>query len=187
MSGIMAAIAGGTQNAIYAAGLYNIGQGVKTSPIEYSATSSGGSNLFYDFTWIGYFRPATTGTVVLGLSTSYQELVVNIGPYGWGGGGYTVSYLWLGANAKSGYNTGNANITSNNNTVTYSPSLVAGVYYPIRIQMQMSLPYDPTAYYTGGFFGQYYAGYANGAFNFQVGGSTTVTDRIWYNSLTNGF
>lgn len=189
MSGIMAAVAGGTQNVIYAAGLYNTSYGVETSPIDYSASSSGGNSLYYDFTWVGYYRPAATGTVTLGLATGYVEYLNYFGPlqYNWGGGGYTVAYLWFGNTAKSGYNTGNANITSNNNTATYSPSLIAGIYYPVRIQMQMSLPYNPYAYYTGGPFGQYYAGYANGGFNFQSGGTTTVTNLIWYNTKTNGF
>ena len=181
MSGIMAAVAGGTQNVIYAAGLYNNSYGVETSPIDYSANSSGGSALYYDFTWIGYYRPAATGTVTLGLATNYTEYLTSYGPYNWGGGGYTNAYLWLGSTAISGYTTGNANITSSNNTATYSPSLVAGIYYPVRIQLQMSLPFQADV------FGFFYDGYASGAFNFQSGGSTTVTNLIWYNTKTNGF
>jgi len=189
MTGIMAAVAGGTQNAIYAAGLYRVGTGVDGSPINYSASSSGGSSLYYDFTWIGYYKPASTGTVTLSLATSYVEYLDIFGPYQypWGGGGFTVAYLWLGNTAKSGYNTGNANITSNNNTATYSPSLVAGVYYPMRIQMQMSLPYNPEAYFSGDFFDNYYPGYANGSFDFLSGGTGNVSGLIWYNTLTNGF
>ena len=181
MSGIMAAVAGGTQNVIYAAGLYNNSYGVETSPVDYSANSSGGSTLYYDFTWIGYYRPAATGTVTLGLATSYAEYLTNYGPYAWGGGGYTRAYLWLGNTAKSGYNTGNANITSDNNTATYSPSLIAGIYYPVRINMTMSLPFQADV------FGNFYDGYSAGAFNLQSGGSTTVTNLIWYNTKTNGF
>lgn len=187
MSGIMAAVAGGTQNVIYGAGLYLVGSSADTSPISFSSSSSGGSTLSYNYTWIGYYRPAATGTVTLGLATSYQEVVQNIGNYNWGGGGYSIAYLWLGSTAKSGYTTGNANIVSNNQTATYTTSLVAGVYYPVRINMIMSLPYDPNAYYTGNFFDPYYAGWADGAFNFQSGGSTTVTNLIWYNTLSNGF
>jgi hypothetical protein len=183
----MAAVAGGTQNIVYVAGLYNSSIGsADTSPITFSGSSSGGS-VSYNYTWAGYYRPASTGTVTLGLATSYQEVVQNIGNYNWGGGGSVVARFWLGSNAVSNPTAGNANITSNNNTSTYSPSLVAGIYYPVRINMIMSLPYDPQAYYTGGFFGQYYAGWANGSFNFQSGGSTTVTNLIWYNRQTNGF
>lgn len=181
MTGIMAAVAGGAQNVIYAAGLYKAGIGVETSPIDFSASSESGGALSYDYTWTGYYRPAATGTVTLGLATNYTEYLTNYGPYNWGGGGYTRAYLWLGNTAKSGYNTSNANITSNNNTATYSPSLVAGIYYPVRIQMQMYLPYDAN------FFGGFYDAYANGAFNFQSSGSTTVTNLIWYNTKTNGF
>ena len=190
MTGILAAVAGGTQNVIYAAGLYNTSYGVETSPIDYSAGSSGGSSLNYNFTWLGYYRPAATGTVTLGLATSYVEYLNYFGTpiqYNWLGGGSTVAYFWLGSNAVSNPTAGNANIVSNNNTATYSPSLVAGIYYPVRINLIMSLPYNPYAYYSGGPFGQYFAGYANGAFNFQSGGTTTVTNLIWYNTKTNGF
>ena len=187
MSGIMAAVAGGTQNIVYLAGLYNSSYGVETSPIDFSTNSSGGA-ASYNFTWAGYYRPASTGVVTLGLATSYQEVVQNIGFYNWGGGGFAVAYFWLGQNAISNPQAGNANITSNNNTATYSPSLVGGLYYPIRINMIMSLPYDSQAYqWRGGFFPAYYAGWANGAFNFQQNGSTDVTGRIWYNRQTNGF
>ena len=187
MSGIMAAVAGGTQNIVYLAGLYNSSYGVETSPIDFSTNSSGGA-ASYNFTWAGYYRPASTGVVTLGLATSYQEVVQNIGFYNWGGGGFVVAYFWLGQNAISNPQAGNANITSNNNTATYSPSLVGGLYYPIRINMIMSLPYSSTAYQWRFFpFPSYYAGWANGAFNFQQNGSTDVTGRIWYNRQTNGF
>ncbi len=185
----MAAVAGGTQNVIYAAGLYNSSVGsADTSPINFSGSSSSGS-VTYNYTWAGYYRPAATGTVILGLATSYIEYIDYGGQtqYNWGGGGSTVARLWLGSNAVSNPTTGNANITSNNNTATYAPSLIAGIYYPVRINMIMTLPYNPDAYYSGGFFGQYYPGYANGTFNFQSGGSTTVTNLIWYNRQTNGF
>jgi hypothetical protein len=182
MSGIMAAVAGGTQNVIYAAGLYNSSVGsADTSPIDFSASSVGGATLSYNYTWAGYYRPATTGSVTLGLATSYQEYLSGYGAFNWGGGGSTVAYFWLGQNAISNPQAGNANITSNNNTATYAPSLVAGINYPVRINLIMSLPYDPNLY--GGF----YDGYANGAFNFQSNGSTVVTNLIWYNTKTNGF
>lgn len=187
MTGIMAAVAGGTQNIIYGAGLYRTGSGVDTSPITFSSSSSGGSSLNYNYTWIGYYRPAATGSVTLGLATSYVEYIDYYGntfQYNWGGGGSTIAYLWLGNTAKSGYNTGNANIVSNNQTATYTTSLVAGINYPVRINLLMSLPYNPDAYNVD-FYN--HPGWANGAFNFQSGGSTTVTNLIWYNTLSNGF
>ena len=181
MSGIMAAVAGGTQNVIYAAGLYNSSVGsADTSPINFSASSIGGATLSYNYTWAGYYRPATTGTVTLGLATSYQEYLNGYGAYNWGGGGSTVAYFWLGSNAVSNPTVGNANITSNNNTATYAPSLVAGINYPVRINLIMSLPYQYPVF-------TFYQGYADGAFNFQSNGSTAVTNLIWYNTKTNGF
>ena len=181
MSGIMVAVAGGTQNVIYANGLYNSSTGVDTSPVTFSASSIGGSTLNYNYTWTGYYKPATTGTVTLGLTTNYAEYLTSFGAYNWGGGGYSIGYLWLGNTAKSGYNTGNANITANDTTATYSPSLIAGIYYPIRINLLMSLPYSANI------FGDFYDGYAEGSFSFLSGGSTGVSGLIWYNSLSNGF
>ena len=44
------------------------------------------------------------------------------------------AYLWIGANAVSGYNIGNASATSTYNTTgTITSSITAGQYYPIRI------------------------------------------------------
>ena len=44
------------------------------------------------------------------------------------------AYLWIGANAVSGYTTGNASATSTYNTTgTITSSITAGQYYPIRI------------------------------------------------------
>ena len=179
MSVIMAAVAGGTQNVIYAAGLYNTTYGVEVSPIDYSGSSlSVAVNITY--TWVGYYRPAATGTVSLGMSGTYSEFLSPYGPYTWNGGGYVNGYLWLGSTAISGYNAGNANVTMYNNTASYSPSLIAGIYYPIRLQSTMVLPRQYPYFTT-------YTAYATGAFNFQSGGSTTVTNLIWYNTKTNGF
>jgi hypothetical protein len=44
------------------------------------------------------------------------------------------AYLWIGANAVSGYTTGNANAVSTYNTTgTVTVAITAGVYYPIRL------------------------------------------------------
>ena len=44
------------------------------------------------------------------------------------------AYLWIGANAVSGYNTNNASSTSTYNTTgTLTSSITAGLYYPVRI------------------------------------------------------
>ena len=190
MTGILAAVAGGTQNVIYAAGLYNVSlSAAAQSPIAVSGSSASGA-VTYNYTWIGYYKHGSTGSVTLGLSTSYTEYINYFGQtlYNWGGGGYTIGYLWFGPTAKSGYTTGNANIVANTNTTTnYTTSMVAGIYYPIRIQMVMYLPYDPYAYYSGGQYGQYYPGYAVGGFNFQSGGNINVSGLIFYNTKSPGF
>ena len=67
----------------------------------------------------GYFRANITGTWSFGLTSDDG------------------SYLWIGPNALFGYTTGNSNI-SNGGThamalVTCTVTLLAGVYYPIRI------------------------------------------------------
>lgn len=64
----------------------------------------------------GYFRPHVSGNWGFKLSTDDK------------------GYLWLGSSALSGYTTGNYAITTNNNTITTTVALTAGVYYAIRIQ-----------------------------------------------------
>jgi hypothetical protein len=53
--------------------------------------------------------------------------------------------------------------------------MTAGVYYPIRIQWNGE--YDP------GFFGAD----SSGSITFLAAGSSNVTNRIFYNTFTNGF
>lgn len=172
MSGIMAAAASNAVNAIYSAGLYLVGSGVDTSPISADGTSVSGA-VAYNYTWVGYYRPATTGNVTWGLATPYQEL-----PSPWGGGGFSIGYLWYGPTAISGFNAGNATLTSNDSTTSTVVSLTQGVYYPFRLNWQTSLPFD------GGFFGD---DYAISSFGFTSNGSSAVTNLIYYNALTNGF
>jgi hypothetical protein len=175
MSGIMAAVAGGTQNVVYRSGyLYNTSLGADPVPISSSSSSIGGTQVVLGYYWVGYYKPATTGTVSLTVTTAYTEFLTNYGVYNWGGNGNSISYLWLGSTAVSGYTTGNANAVSNNNTGTYSPSVVAGIYYPIRLLWQTTLPYDSQV-----FFG--YDGYATGSF------SLGYTGTLYYNQLSNGF
>ena len=74
--------------------------------------------------WVGYFYARTTD--------NYTFTVDCTG----------VAYLWIGANAVSGYTIGNADVSATNDPilnpnppVTSSPiALTAGTYYPIRIQ-----------------------------------------------------
>ena len=69
---------------------------------------------------LGYFKPATTETYTFYLTSD------------------DASFMWLDANAVSGFNTGNAFINNGgvhgSNEVSASIALTAGVYYPIRIQ-----------------------------------------------------
>jgi hypothetical protein len=83
----------------------------------------------------GYFRPTVSGTWTFYIWTDDQ------------------SYIWIGNNALSGYTTGNANASTNANppvTTSFTISLIAGVYYPIRFQqqqgtsgVQMQLSFQP--------------------------------------------
>jgi hypothetical protein len=170
MSGIMTAMVGTTTavSVLYGAGLYNNVTGVDLSPISGSASISNGS-ISVDQTWIGYFTPASTGTTTLSLQTAADAS-------NFGGSASTTGQLWLGSGAISG--SGGADITVfNNQFASANFPMTQGVYYPIRIQWTGS-------YSSGGFdFGDTSSGsilfYANFDFN--------VSDRIFYNTLTNGF
>jgi hypothetical protein len=168
MTGIMAAVAGTSQNIIYTAGLYNTSTGVDQSPINGSVNNfNTGTTVTRNYTWIGYFTPASTATVSLSLQTTATSS---------GGSASTTGRLWLGATAKSGFTDGNANITaSGNQTVSASFPMSLGVRYAIRIQW--------TGSYTVNFFGDS----ASGSLTFLASGSSNVTNRILYNSITNGF
>jgi hypothetical protein len=83
----------------------------------------------------GYFRPTVSGTWTFWIWTDDQ------------------SYIWMGNNALSGYTTGNANASTNatiSAATSFTISLIAGVYYPIRFQqtqatggVQMQLSFQP--------------------------------------------
>lgn len=164
MTGIMTTIAGTVApNVVYAAGLYNTTTGVDLSPISGSATDTTLTR-----TWIGYFRPASTATVKLGLLTNADA--------GFGGSASTEGRLWFGATAVSGFTDGNANITAiDSQYSTSNISMVGGIYYPIRIRWDGD--------YNDGFFGNN----SSGSITFYVNDSTAVTGLVFYNTLTNGF
>lgn len=164
MSGIMAAVVGTVtaSNIVYGAGLYVVGTGADLSPITGSATNTSISR-----TWIGYFTPASTTTVTLSLQT-----IADAGSFG--GSASTTGQLWLGSGAISG--SGGANITATNNqTSSANFAMTQGVYYPIRITW--------TGEYEEGTFGSD----SDGSITFLASGSSNVTNRIFYNTLTNGF
>ena len=167
MSGIMTAIAGGTLNIVYASGLYGP-SGVDPVPI----TSSGASPTTFTRTWIGYYRPASTA------STNFSVTATWTSTYG-DGSQSSIGYLWLGNTARSGYNSGNANVTANDNTASTNISVIAGQYYPIRLQWDATLtsgvePFFPFNSYS-----------TSGALSLSIAGSTSPA--LFYNSLTNGF
>lgn len=169
----MAAVAGTSQNIIYTAGLYNTSTGVDQSPITGSVTNTtNNTNVTRNFTWIGYFTPVSDATVSLSLQTTavIGDAVDSAS---------TTGRLWFGATAKSGFTDGNANITATGNqTISASFPMSLGVKYPIRIQWVGSY------FVNFNFFG---GTSASGSLTFLASGSSNVTNRIFYNSITNGF
>lgn len=74
----------------------------------------------YSWQWIGYFKPSSTEIYTFYTSSDDG------------------SYLWIGENALTGYNTANALVNNGgphgNQEVFGSINLTANIYYPIRIQ-----------------------------------------------------
>lgn len=87
------------------------------------------------------------------------------------------SWLWIGLTALSGYTTANALVKNGGlhglGEVSATISLVAGTYYPVRIQFGNG-PAGP---------GQLFASYAHSG----QAKTTTWTGKIFYNTATNGF
>jgi hypothetical protein len=177
MTGIVAAIAA-AGGLTFAAGLYGP-FGADALPATASATSIGGSTITINYTWLGYLRPSVSGTNTMTINSVWDQFVLYFGDtynYNWGGSPSSVSYLWVGANAISGFTTGNANATSNDGSATYSPTLTASVNYPVRYNWQASLPYTPNGFGSGN------PGWTTGSCSFSVSNGSG-----FYNSVTNGF
>ena len=128
---------------------------VQTTAIS-EPSSDDGSN--FSVQWLGYFKPTTTETYTLYISSDDG------------------SYLWIGANALSGFTTANANMNNGGAhgqiEVSTTVSLTAGVYYPIRMQ-----------------FGEISGGDVF-TFNYStptITKTTNVTGRVFHNPATNGF
>jgi hypothetical protein len=84
--------------------------------------------------------------------------------------------MWIGANALTGFTTTNANINNGGAhgsvEVNVTVSMTAGIYYPVRIQ-----------------FGEIGGGDVC-EFNYStptITKTTTVTGKVFYNAVTNGF
>ena len=181
----MAAVAGTGQNVIYANGLFNTTYGVELSPIDIGTVSSQFGAYSVTYQWIGYYKPATSSAIQLGAICNYAEYYEVFGstnPYNWNGGGNSTCYIWTGNTAKSGYNSGNATAVIQNGTTGANFTATANSYVPIRIQWSTYLPqqYDYFSFYTYNYFAQ-------SNFTFRIGGTSSISGRIFYNSLTNGF
>ena len=184
MSGIMVAAAGTSQNIIYANGLYNTTYGLELSPIDIGTQSSQFGPVSLTYQWVGYYKPSSSAAIQLGAVCNYAEYYNYFGsntPFNWGGGGNSTCYIWTGNTAKSGFTSGNYTALIQNGTTGANFTATADTYVPIRIQWSTSLPYS----FSGGFNPITY--FAQSNFTFTIAGTSSVSGRIWYNSLTNGF
>ena len=128
---------------------------VQTTIIEESSADNGEN---FSMQWLGYFVPTTTETYTFFLSSD------------------DASFMWIGANAVSGFTTANATV---NNAGLHGPvetsgsvSLIANTSYPIRIQ-----------------YGENGGGDVM-TFNHStatIGKTTNVTGKVFYNVVTKGF
>jgi len=189
MSGIMVAMSSLLPAVVYTNGLYNTTYGVELSPIDIDTQSSISGAYSLTYQWIGYYRPASSSAIQLGAVCNYQEYQYY--PYSgynfpdnWGGGGDSTCYIWTGNTAKSGYNGSNYTALIQNGTTGANFTATANSYVPIRIQWSTYLPY----YFYNDFFPwNDYILYAQSNFAFTIAGTSSISGRIFYNSLTNGF
>ena len=187
MSGIMVAAAGTSQNIIYANGLYNTTYGLELSPIDIGTVSSQFGSYSVTYQWVGYYKPSSSAAIQLGAVCNYAEYYEQFGgiyPDNWGGGGNSTCYIWTGNTAKSGFNAGNATATIVNGTTGANFTATANTYVPIRIQWSTVLPYQFVN--NPGSFNDYTL-FAQSNFTFTIAGTSSISGRIFYNTLTNGF
>jgi len=183
MSGIMVAMGALLPTVSYANGLYNTSYGVELSPIDIGTQSSLGGAYSVTYQWIGYYRPASSSAIQLGAVCNYQEYYNYFGSnyaYNWGGGGNSTCYIWTGNTAKSGYNGSNYTALIQNGTSGSNFTATANSYVPMRIQWSTYLPYSYDGVYSVTYFAQ-------SNFAFTIASTSSISGRIFYNSLTNGF
>jgi hypothetical protein len=127
---------------------------VQATTISEPATNDGE---VFSCQWLGYFKPTTTETYTFYTSSD------------------DASYMWIGANAQTGFTTTNATVNNGSLHGTQERSgsidLTAGTYYPVRIQ-----------------FGENTGGDVM-TFNYStpnIAKTTTVTGLVFYNTTTNG-
>lgn len=181
----MVAAAGASANVIYANGLYNTTYGVELSPIDIGNQSSQFGPVSLTYQWVGYYKPASSSAIQLGAVCNYAEYYNYFGnttPYNWGGGGNSTCYIWTGNTAKSGYNGSNYTAFIQNGTSGANFTASANSYVPMRIQWSTTLPYS---FQGGGFSDLTY--FAQSNFTFTIAGTSSISGRIFYNTLTNGF
>jgi len=168
----MSVVAGSAQNIVYVPGLvrrlysgyagadanwfnsqspYNVS--IDTPPQDQSW-----SNDDYSGLWQGYFRPAVTGVNTFTMQISGSRYISYV-------------YLWLGSTALSGYASNNALISASG-TASAGTSLVAGINYPIRIQVGYA---DDSGFFTS----------SDLSFTLLINSSTSY--QTFYNQLTVGF
>ena len=128
---------------------------VQTTAISEAATDDGSN---FSVQWLGYFKPTTTETYTFFTNSD------------------DASYMWIGANALSGFTTANATVSNGglhgNVERSGTSALTAGVYYPVRMQ-----------------FGENSGGDVFG-FNYStptITKTTNVTGLVFYNPSTNNF
>jgi hypothetical protein len=188
MSGIMVAMSSLLPAVSYANGLYNTTYGVELSPIDIGTQSSLNGAVSLTYQWIGYYRPASSSAIQLGAVCNYAEYYQYTtgggGSLDWGGGGNSTCYIWTGNTAKSGYNGSNYTALIQNSTTGANFTAAANSYVPMRIQWSTVLPYQ-FVNNPGGF--NDYVLYSQSNFTFTIGGTSSISGRIFYNSLTNGF
>jgi len=187
MSGIMVAVSSLLPTVSYANGLYNTTLGVELSPIDVATQTSYGGPLTLTYQWIGYYRPASSSAIQLGAICNYTEYYRYIDsggsvPYNWSGGGNSTCYIWTGNIAKSGWSGANYTALIQNGTGGANFTATANSPVPIRIQWSTVLPYQ----FVNNFFNDYIL-FAESNFTFTIAGTSSVSGRIFYNSLTNGF
>ena len=128
---------------------------VQTTAISEAATNDGSS---FSIQWLGYFKPTTTETYTFFTNSD------------------DASYMWIGANALSGFSTANATVNNGgahgNVEKSGTAALTAGINYPVRMQ-----------------FGESGGGDVFG-FNYStptITKTTNGTGLVFYNPSTNGF
>jgi hypothetical protein len=189
MSGIMVAVSSLLPTVSYLNGLYNTTLGVELSPIDVATQTSYGGPLTLTYQWIGYYRPASSSAIQLGAICNYTEYYRYIDsggsvPYNWSGGGNSTCYIWTGNIAKSGWSGANYTALIQNGTGGANFTATANSPVPIRIQWSTDLPYQFVN--NPGSFNDYIL-FAQSNFTFTIAGTSSISGRIFYNSLTNGF